>query len=98
MRMPASFRVLRRSMHAPDGHDTAVRELLAPTTADLDEFRRGIEPLASSGKLGPVLAQFPPSFKSSPVTKSYLSLLLTALRDYPVAVELRHAPAHMRLI
>ena len=83
--------VLRRSLHAPDGHDEAVRELLAPTAVDLDEFRRGIEPLASSGKLGPVLAQFPPSFKNSPLTRDYLSLLLAALRDYPVAVELRHA-------
>ncbi len=83
--------VLRRSMHAPDGHDEAVRELLAPTSADLDEFRRGIEPLATAGKLGPVLAQFPPSFKHSPVTRGYLSLLLAALGDYPVAVELRHA-------
>ena len=83
--------VLRRSLHAPDGHEEAVRELLAPTTADLDEFRRGIEPLAVSGKLGPVLAQFPPSFKNSPVAKAYLSLLLAALGDYSVAVELRHA-------
>lgn len=83
--------VLRRAMHAPEGHEEAVRELLAPTASDLDEFRRGIDPLASSGKLGPVLAQFPPSFKSSPVAKGYLSLLLTALRDYSVAVELRHA-------
>ena len=83
--------VLRRSLHAPEGHDEAVRELLAPTASDLDEFRRGIEPLASSGKLGPVLAQFPASFKNSPMTKSYLSGLLAALHDYPVAVELRHA-------
>ncbi|MEQ1913010.1 MAG: DUF72 domain-containing protein [Vicinamibacterales bacterium] len=83
--------VLRRSLHAPDGHDEVVRELLAPTAADLDEFRRGIEPLASKGKLGPVLAQFPPSFKNSPVTKDYLTLLLAALGDYSVAVELRHA-------
>ena len=65
--------------------------LLAPTTADLDEFRRGIDPIASSGKLGPVLAQFPPSFKNSPAARSYLSHLLSALGDYPVAVELRHA-------
>lgn len=83
--------VLRRSLQAPDGHDEAVRALRAPTAADLDEFRRGIDPLASSGKLGPVLAQFPPSFKNSPVTQGYLSLLLAALGDYSVAVELRHA-------
>ena len=83
--------VMRKALHAPEGHDAAVRALLAPTAADLDEFRRGIDPLASSGKLGPVLAQFPASFKSAPVTKSYLSQLLGALADYQVAVELRHA-------
>ena len=55
--------VLRRSLHAAEGHDEAVRELVKPSAADLDEFRRGIEPLASAGKLGAVLAQFPPSFK-----------------------------------
>lgn len=82
--------VLRRAMHAPDGHDEAVRELLAPSLADLDEFKRGIDPLASAGKLGPVLAQFPPSFKSTPTTRSYLSHLLGALASYQVAVELRH--------
>ena len=83
--------VLRRSMQATEGHEAAVRELLEPTTADLDEFRRGIDPIASSGKLGPVLAQFPPSFKNSPEAQHYLSQLLRALSDYSVAVELRHA-------
>src|SRR5471030_1928250 len=34
------------------------------TVFDIDEFKRGIEPLASKGKLGALLAQFPPSFKS----------------------------------
>jgi uncharacterized protein YecE (DUF72 family) len=83
--------VMRRAMHAPEGHDAAVHALLAPNGADLDEFRRGIDPLASSGKLGPVLAQFPPSFKNADGSRAYLSQLLEALSDYPVAVELRHA-------
>ena len=83
--------VLRRSMQATEGHEAAVRELLEPTTADLDEFRRGIDPIVSSGKLGPVLAQFPPSFKTSPEAQHYLSQRLRALSDYSVAVELRHA-------
>ena len=29
---------------------------------DVDEFRRAIDPLASAGKLGALLAQFPASF------------------------------------
>ncbi len=67
-----------------------VEELARPNAADLDKFRRGIEPLAQAGKLGAILAQFPPSFKNGAVEQAYLVDLLQALRSYPVAVELRH--------
>jgi uncharacterized protein YecE (DUF72 family) len=60
------------------------------SVADLDEFRTGIDPLATTGKLGAVLAQFPPSFKDSPASRDHLARLLRAFRDYAVAVELRH--------
>ena len=81
---------LKRSLgvNAPDPDST--KELARPNAADLDEFRRGLEPLAERGKLGALLAQFPPSFKSGDAEREYLSGLLRALRDYPVAVELRH--------
>ena len=59
-------------------------------TADVDEFRRAIEPLASAGKLGALLAQFPASFKNEPDSRGYLEWLLEQFREYPVAVELRH--------
>jgi uncharacterized protein YecE (DUF72 family) len=72
------------------GDATARRELARPNQADLDEFRRGIEPLAAAGKLGALLAQFPPSFKETPAARDYLAQLLTALTGYAVAVELRH--------
>jgi uncharacterized protein YecE (DUF72 family) len=73
---------------APDAE--SVQAIAKPTHADLDEFRRGIEPLANSGKLGALLAQFPPSFKNGERERGYLSGLLHALAEYPVAVELRH--------
>ncbi len=60
------------------------------TQSDLDDFRAGIDPLASAGKLGALLAQFPPSFKDSPQSRDYLAGLLRAFADYPIAVELRH--------
>jgi uncharacterized protein YecE (DUF72 family) len=60
------------------------------TQSDIDDFRSGIEPLANAGKLGALLAQFPPSFKSSAESRDYLIQLLRAFGDYPVAVELRH--------
>jgi len=71
--------------------DAALVDALArPNDADLDEFRRGLEPLASSGRLGALLAQFPPSFKAGAASREYLATLLRAFAGYPVAVELRH--------
>ena len=43
------------------------------------------------GKLAALLAQFPPSFKSSPASREYLGQLLRLFADYPMAVELRHS-------
>jgi uncharacterized protein YecE (DUF72 family) len=65
-------------------------ELARPNLADLDEFRRGIDPLAERAKLGALLAQFPPSFRSGEPQRAYLAGLLGAFDAYPVAVELRH--------
>ena len=58
---------------------------------DLADFKRGIDPLASSGKLGALLAQFPPSFKSDAASLDYLQWLLHEFAGYGVAVELRHS-------
>jgi uncharacterized protein YecE (DUF72 family) len=57
---------------------------------EIDAFRKGIEPLANAGKIGALLAQFPPSFKQSSASQDYLDTLLKRFHDYPVAVELRH--------
>lgn len=64
--------------------------LLSPNQADIDAFRSGIDPIASSGRLGALLAQFPPSFKGTPANRDSLASLLRAFTDYPIAVELRH--------
>jgi uncharacterized protein YecE (DUF72 family) len=65
--------------------------LTKPNASDLDEFKRGVDPLASSGKMGSLLAQFPPSFKRDGPSRDYLAWLLHAFTGYPMAVELRHA-------
>jgi uncharacterized protein YecE (DUF72 family) len=67
-----------------------IETLARPSEADLDEFRRGLDPLASSGKLGALLAQFPASFKDTTASREYLNDLLRSLSGYQVAVELRH--------
>jgi uncharacterized protein YecE (DUF72 family) len=56
---------------------------------DVDEFLRAIEPLADAGKLGALLAQFPPSFKNEPDSHGFLEWLLKRFREHLVAVELR---------
>jgi uncharacterized protein YecE (DUF72 family) len=68
----------------------ALDALAEITRADVDEFQRGLDPIASSGKLGMLLAQFPPSFKDTPAARDYLAWLLRTFAAYPVAVELRH--------
>lgn len=73
------------------GAEGALLDLLALVTrSDIDEFRAGIEPIAAAGKLGALLAQFPPSFKRTEASRDYLAQLLRLFADYPVAVELRH--------
>ncbi len=86
---PKMFRAA--ALKTAPGSEGPLLDLLAQVTrSDIDDFRAGIEPLAASGKLGAVLAQFPSSFHSSPEARAYLAQLLSALSDYPVAVELRH--------
>jgi uncharacterized protein YecE (DUF72 family) len=86
---PKMFRAA--ALKSAPGTDGPLLDLLAQVTqSDIDDFRTGIDPLASAAKLGSLLAQFPPSFKDTPETRDYLAQLLRAFSDYPVAVELRH--------
>jgi uncharacterized protein YecE (DUF72 family) len=74
------------------GSEGPLLDLLSQVTqGDIDEFRAGIDPLASAGRLGALLAQFPPSFKNDAPSRGYLADLLRAFGDYPTAVELRHS-------
>lgn len=86
---PKMFR--EAALKSAPGSEGALLDLLAQINrSDLDDFRAGIDPLASAGKLGALLAQFPPSFKDSPASRDYLSRLLRVFGEYGVAVELRH--------
>jgi uncharacterized protein YecE (DUF72 family) len=60
------------------------------TQADVDAFQGGIDPLAAAGRLGVLLAQFPPSFQRTPEAEDYLGWLLRTFSQYSMAVELRH--------
>jgi uncharacterized protein YecE (DUF72 family) len=80
-----------QALKSAPGSEGPLLDLLAQVTqSDIDEYKAGIEPLAAGGRLGALLAQFPASFKDSHPAREYLTQLLRAFRDYPVAVELRH--------
>jgi uncharacterized protein YecE (DUF72 family) len=81
---------LGRSLPHDASSDPALEALAEPNQADLDEFKRGIDPLAEGGRLGVLLAQFPPSFKRDPARVDRLGELLRDFHGYPIAVELRH--------
>jgi uncharacterized protein YecE (DUF72 family) len=57
---------------------------------DVDLFNQSIEPLVRYGKLGALLAQFPPSFKNDSYGLQILKAVIKTFRQYKLAVELRH--------
>jgi uncharacterized protein YecE (DUF72 family) len=71
-----------------DPHES--RDRIEATTADVDAMKRALDPLASAGKLGALLVQFPASFTCDPWSEQHLEWLLAAFRGFQVAVELRH--------
>ncbi len=90
---PADFRFtakLYQKFTHPKMFEEATGKLAKISAEDFDQFRAGLEPLAESGKLGALLAQFPPSFKRDEETVTYLEDLIRRFDDYPMAVELRH--------
>jgi uncharacterized protein YecE (DUF72 family) len=58
--------------------------------AELHQFREGLTPLFTAGKLGMLLAQFPYSFHNTEENRAYLVKLKAALQNFPLAVEVRH--------
>ena len=58
---------------------------------DVTAFRNYLEPLASANVLGALLLQFPWSFKNGDESRAHLTRLFDAFRDYPLALEVRHA-------
>jgi uncharacterized protein YecE (DUF72 family) len=57
---------------------------------DVDRFKKCLEPLVKYGKLGALLAQFPPSFKNDDYGQQILGAVAGAFGEYKLAVELRH--------
>jgi uncharacterized protein YecE (DUF72 family) len=63
---------------------------IKPTDEDELLAREGLEALASTGKLGALLIQFPVSFKNTPLNREYIELLARQFIEYPRVIEVRH--------
>ena len=85
-----SLKLFQKFTHPEMFQKASGRDPLDLGAKDVDEFRRALDPLASAGKLGALLAQFPPSFINEPDAHGYLEWLLEQFKEYDVAVELRH--------
>ena len=62
-----------------------------PEAGSVDAFRRFLSPLAEAGRLGAILLQFPWSFRNDEAARERLDSLFAAFREYPLALEVRHA-------
>jgi uncharacterized protein YecE (DUF72 family) len=74
----------------PDMYTETTGEVAVISRADVDIFRRGLDPLSRAGKLGAVLAQFPPGFKNEASNQQLLKAVMHTFNEYPLAFELRH--------
>jgi uncharacterized protein YecE (DUF72 family) len=92
-RVPAGFlfamKLWQKFTHPRMYRDATGREAII-SQADVDTFRSSIEPLARTGKLGVLLAQFPPSFKNDDYSRQIIGAVAKTFGEYPLAVELRH--------
>jgi len=75
----------------PGMYKEATGEEAAISQSDVDLFNRSIEPLVKYGKLGALLAQFPPSFKNDGYGQQILGAVIRTFSQYRLAIELRHS-------
>jgi len=59
--------------------------------ADCDTVRSSMAPLMEAGILGALLIQFPWKFRCTPENQDYLDRVFRRLRDFPLALEVRHS-------
>ena len=62
----------------------------APSLGDAPLFREALQPLAASGKLGPVLLQFPNAFRPGTRAERHLERLREAFGELDLVAEFRH--------
>ncbi len=96
-RPPTPFLVRRWAEQTPAGFRFALKiprdvtHRPSPESPEiLRRFLESLRPLADVGKLGPLVAQFPPSFHRDTGLGRLTAILEGVPRPFPLAVELRH--------
>jgi uncharacterized protein YecE (DUF72 family) len=94
-KVPEDFRFtakLWQKFTHPKMFEAATGQAWRVQDEDFGVFAEGISPLAEAARLGPLLAQFPTSFRPDPASIEYLEDLIRRIRGagFPLAVELRH--------
>ena len=92
-RVPDDFRFtvkLWQKFTHPKMYEEATGGSAVISQRDVDQFKQSIDPMANSGKLGALLAQFPPSFKNDNYGQQILLAVIRTFGSYRLAVELRH--------
>ena len=98
-RTPSLFLTRRWAAQTPPGFlfsvkmpQTVTHKAQEPFAAEaLQEFLRALEPIRSAEKLGPIVAQFPPSFRKGRGFARLRDILDAVPASYRLAVELRHS-------
>ncbi len=94
-KVPAGFRFtakLWQKFTHPKLFEQATGQPWRLNDEDFAVYEEGIAPLRDADRLGPLLAQFPTSFRPDANTLEYLEELITRMRTagFQLAVELRH--------
>lgn len=78
--------------HAPgrDKKKSSSVETIRYTPQDVEDAKKGFDPIAKAGRLGALLLQFPISFKYTDGNWDHLIDVIHLFREYPLAVEVRH--------
>jgi uncharacterized protein YecE (DUF72 family) len=63
---------------------------IKPNKQDARLVREGLDALASTGKLGALLIQFPVSYKNTPLNREYIEELASQFPEFQRVIEVRH--------
>ncbi len=86
-------KLYRAFTHAPvAAAESTSAATIRPELEDEADVKRGFDALASEGRLGAVLAQFPISFKYTGENRDYLEKLLARFGEYPLVLEIGTPP------